>query len=96
MADFQEDIIKRLQTLSMVPGVKVTVSDYKGTVNVKCNTVFSLDFRFKWQSDHYIGYPVDADGERNHAVVSLWSASEAAHFVMAYTLLAELRADRRA
>jgi len=89
-------MIERLQTLSMVPGVKVTVTNSKRTINVKCNTVYSLDFRFKWHSDHYVGYPVDADGERNHAVVSLWSTSETVHFVMAYTLLAELRADRRA
>lgn len=95
MADLQDDMIERLQTLVLVPGVKVTVKNSKRTINIKYKTVYSLNFRFKWDDNHYVGYPVDADGERNHAVVSLWSASEAAYFVMAYTLLAGLRADRR-
>lgn len=95
MADLQDDMIERLQTLVLVPGAKVAVTKTKRTITIEYETVYSLNFRFKWRGNHYVGYPVDAEGDRANAVVSLWSASEAAHFVMAYTLLAELRADRR-
>jgi hypothetical protein len=88
-------IVNRLSTLEDVGGVEVTISDEKKTIYVNFRTERSLDFKFVWSIDHFIGYFTDSKGNESQAVISIWSPIEAIHFVTAYSLLVELRAGRR-
>lgn len=88
-------IVNRLKTLEDVEGVEVTISDEKKTIYVNFHTERSLDFKFVWSIDHFIGYFTDSKGNESQAVISIWSPIEAIHFVTAYSLLVELRAGRR-
>jgi hypothetical protein len=72
----------------------VTASDENKAIYIKHSTQQSLDFKFKWQDDHFIGYFLDKDGHSSQAVISLWKPLDAIHFVTAYSLLIELRAGR--
>lgn len=88
-------ISNRLRSLEDIEGVNVTESDEKKTIYVQFNTHRSLDFKFVWSYDHYIGYFIDGDENKSQAVISLWSPIEAIHFATAYSLLIDLRAGRK-
>jgi hypothetical protein len=88
-------IVNRLQNLTDIEGVNVEVSDEKKTIYVKYQTHRSLDFKFIWSNDHYIGYFLDGAGSQSQAVLALWEPIEAIHFATAYSLLINLRAGRQ-
>ncbi len=85
-------IVNRLKTLEDIPGVEVDVSPGKKTIYINFKTEQSLDFKFIWSNDHFIGYFIDNSGNQSQAVISIWEAIEAIHFVTSYYLLLELRA----
>lgn len=88
-------IVNRLKTLKDIDGVEVSVSDEKKTIYVNFRTERSLDFKFVWSYDHFIGYFTDIKGNQSQAVISIWEPLEAIHFVTSYALLIGLRAGRR-
>ena len=88
-------IVNRLKTLEDIDGVDVTISDEKKTIYVNFQTERSLDFKFIWSYDHFIGYFTDSNGNESQAVISIWDPLEAIHFVTSYFLLIGLRAGRR-
>lgn len=89
------NIANRLKSLEDIDGVNVTVSDAKKTIYVQFKTHRSLDFKFVWSIDHYIGYFLDGEENTSQAVISLWEPIEAIHFATAYSLLIDLRAGRK-
>lgn len=89
-----EDIVTKLEALVEVGGVEVNISPERKTIYLEYGTVRSLDFKFVWSEDHFIGYFIHSDGNQSQAVIALWSALEAINFVTAYCLLIELRAGR--
>ncbi|MFA4828955.1 MAG: hypothetical protein WC855_06920 [Thermodesulfovibrionales bacterium] len=93
--DIRTKIVNRLKTLEDIDGVKVSVSNEKKTVYVNFRTERSLDFKFVWSYDHFIGYFTDSEDNQSQAVISIWEPLEAIHFVTAYSLLIELRAGRK-
>jgi hypothetical protein len=58
-------ISNRLRSLEDIQGVSVTTSDEKKTIYVEYKTHRSLDFKFVWSSDHYIGYFKDGEGNQS-------------------------------
>ena len=84
-----------LQSLQDIEGVEVTSSEENKTIYVKYNTHRSLDFKFNWSKDHYIGYFLDGERSQSQAVVALWEEIEAINFATSYSLLIELRAGRK-
>ncbi|MDO3377110.1 hypothetical protein [Geoalkalibacter halelectricus] len=94
MAHIIDNIVDKLEVLDEIEGVELNISQEKKTIYLKYNTVRSLDFKFVWSEDHFIGYFIDREGIQSQAVVSLWSALEAVNFVTSYSLLLELRAGR--
>lgn len=88
-------IVNRLKTLKDIDGVEVTISDAKKTIYVNYWTERSLDFKFVWSYDHFIGYFTDNKNNQSQAVISIWEPLEAIHFVTSYALLIGLRAGRR-
>lgn len=88
-------IVNRLKTLEDIDGVDVTISNGKKTVYVNYQTERSLDFKFIWSYDHFIGYFTDSKGNESQAVISIWDPLEAIHFVTSYSLLIGLRAGRK-
>lgn len=94
MATLQQKIKNRLKSLNEVDSVSVdTTKPSQITVSHKLRHV--ADFRFKWtDSNHYVGYFVDADGKESQAIVSLWTAMDAVKFLALYFTLVELRAKR--
>ena len=95
MSKIRNRIVNRLKTLEDIEGVSVEVSDEKKTIYMNFESVRSLDFKFVWSNDHFIGYFTDEEGNKSQAVISLWEPIEAIHFVTAYSLLTDLRAGRR-
>lgn len=95
MKNIRTKIVNRIKTLEDIEGVTVTASDEKKTIYVEFKTHRSLDFKFIWSNDHYIGYFLDGDDNQSQAVISIWEPIEAIHFATAYSLLIELRAGRR-
>lgn len=95
MENFRTKVTNRIKSLEDIEGVTVTPSDEKKTIYVEFKTVRSLGFKFIWSTDHYIGYFLDNDGKQSQAVISIWEPIEAIHFATSYSLLIELRADRR-
>jgi hypothetical protein len=95
MKNFRSKIVNRLKSLEDIDGVTVKSSDEKKTIYVEYNTYRSLDFKFIWSNDHYIGYFVDGNGNQSQAVISLWEPIESIHFVTTYSLLITLRAGRK-
>jgi hypothetical protein len=49
-------ILNRLKTLEDIEKVSVDPSDENKTIYISYPTQQSLDFKFKWQDDHFIGY----------------------------------------
>lgn len=88
-------IVNRLKTLADIDGVEVTLSDRSKTIYVNFRTERSLDFKFVWSYDHFIGYFTDSENNQSQAVISIWEPLEAIHFVTSYALLIGLRAGRR-
>ncbi len=88
-------IVNRLKSLEDIDGVSVTASKDKKTIRIEYQTHRSLDFKFVWSNDHFIGYFLDGDSNQSQAVISLWEPIEAIHFVTSYSLLIELRAGRK-
>lgn len=89
-----DDIAKVLETLSEIEGASLDFSNEKKTIYVQYSTVRSLDFKFIWSENHFIGYFIDRDGELSQAVISLWSPLEAVQFVASYLSFVEIRAGR--
>ena len=94
MDNIIDAIATTLETLVEVDGVEVTVSQERKTIYLEYGTVRSLDFKFVWSVDHFIGYFIDSEGNHSQAVISLWSVLEAVNFVTSYCLLIKLRAGR--
>ncbi len=90
----RKKIVNRLKTLEDVKGVEVTISNEEKTIYVNFHTERSLNFKFSWSIDHFIGYFTDSKGNESQAVISIWGPLEAIHFVTAYSLLIKLRASR--
>ena len=88
-------ISNRLKSLEDIPGVTVRTSDEKKTIYVEYKTHRSLDFKFVWSNDHYIGYFTDGEENQSQAVLAIWEPIEAIHFATAYSLLLDLRAGRK-
>jgi hypothetical protein len=88
-------ITNRLKSLRDIDGVSVEFSDERKTIYVTYKTQRSLDFKFIWSNDHYIGYFLDNEGTQSQSVISLWEPIEAIHFATAYSLLLDLRANRK-
>lgn len=92
MPNTQTQIVNRLKTLNDIPGVAV---EGRGTIRVSYETERSLNFKFVWLDEHYIGYFMDEESKDSQAVISLWNPMDAIYFATAYSLLVELRAGRR-
>jgi len=92
---YLKEIANRLNSLNDIENVEVKLSSTKKTINIKYPTQRSLNFKFTWSENHFIGYFMDNDGDQSQAVISLWKPIDAIHFVTAYSLLVELRAGRR-
>jgi len=89
-------IINALEALNLLPQVSVTTNDKKDKIEINHSTVHSLGFIFKWQTNHFVGYTIDAAINTNsQAIVAIQKPAEALHFTAAYTLLTEIRAKRR-
>ena len=95
MKNLRTKVVNRLKSLEDIDGVTVTPSDEKKTIYIEYKTHRSLDFKFKWSNDHYIGYFIDGEGNQSQAVISIWEAMESIHFATSYALLIELRAGRK-
>lgn len=94
MENLRKKIVNRLKTLQDIDGVDVEISEEGKTVYIRHETYHSPAFKFKWNNDHFTGYFLDADGNRSQAVISIWAPIEAIHFVTAYSILIDLRANR--
>jgi hypothetical protein len=92
MPNKQVQIINRLKSLNSFPGVTVKG---RGTIHIGFRTERSLEFKFVWSGDHYIGYFTDDKGKLSQAVLSLWDSLDAIRFASSYCLLIELRASRQ-
>lgn len=91
----QEKIKNRLSSLRELDDVSVEISEGWRTIQIQHRLHYAADFVFTWtDDDHYVGYFVDASGNRSQAVVSLWTSLEAVKFVALYATLIELRAKR--
>ncbi len=91
----RKKIVNRLKSLEDIEGVKLEVSEEKGSFTIRHETQRSLDFFFKWVDDnHWVGYFEDKDGDISHAVISLWKPMDAVHFATSYSLMIDLRAGR--
>ena len=95
MKNFRTKVVNRIKSLEDIDGVTVTPSDEKKTIYVEFKTHRSLNFKFVWSNDHYIGYFLDSEGNQSQAVISIWGPIEAIHFATSYSLLIELRAGRK-
>lgn len=95
MNNLRTKIVNRMKSLEDIEGVSITSSDAKKTIYVEYKTTRSLDFKFIWSNDHYIGYFIDDAGNQSQAVISIWEPIEAIHFATSYYLLIELRAGRK-
>jgi hypothetical protein len=81
MKDTITKIANRLSSLKDIQGVTVTISDEKKTIYVAYKTHRSLDFKFMWSNDHYIGYFMDGEGNQSQAVLAIWEPIEAIHLL---------------
>jgi len=90
----RKKILNRLKTLKDIDGVDVEVSEEGKTIYIRHKTYHSSDFKFVWSGNHFIGYFLDADGNISQAIISIWKPIEAVHFVTAYSILVDLRANR--
>jgi hypothetical protein len=63
-------------------------------IYVKFGTLRSIDFKFEWSKDHYIGYFLDENGIKSQAVISIWKPIQAVKFAATYSLLIGLRANK--
>lgn len=90
----RKKIINRLKSLEDIVGISVKVSDQEKTITIRHKRERSLDFKFKWSKDHFIGYFMDFEGGESQAVLALWTPLDAIHFASSYFLLVNLRASR--
>jgi hypothetical protein len=95
MTKLRNKIANRIKSLEDIDGVEISYSHEKKTIYVKYKSYRSLDFKFEWQTDHYVGYFIDGDKTKSQAVISIWQPLEAIYFSTAYSLLIELRAGRK-
>ncbi len=92
----RDKMVAKLISLGNMDGITVTASDENKTVYVQFKTFRSLDFKFVWSNDHFIGYSITKKMQRpGRAVLSLWSLFEATQFVKAYNIMVSLRAFRK-
>jgi len=95
MDRMRKDMVSALDALGEIREVSVGVSDEQKTVYIQYDSVRSLDFKFTWSVDHFIGYFLDREGQQSQAVIALWSQLEAVQFAASYSLLIQLRAGRK-
>ncbi len=93
MENLRNEMVRVLEALQEIDGVEVNAQTK--TIYITYGTVRSLDFKFIWSNDHFIGYALDHEGESSQALVSLWSSLEAIQFAAAYQTLIMLRAGRK-
>ena len=91
----QQKITNRLLSLEDITDVSVEVSNGGGTIRIVHKKHHSLDFKFIWSNDHFIGYFIDAQGNQSQAVISLWSGLDTIYFATSYSLLVNLRAKQK-
>ena len=93
----QKLITNRLKSLEELDGVIVEVTgSANGTIRVTHSRHHAPEFLFKWYTDHFIGYFIDAEGHQSQAVVSLYTPMAAIQFVSAYAMLNTIRANQKA
>lgn len=56
MKIFRTKFANRIKSLEDINGVTVTLSNETKTIFVEFKTHRSLNFKFVWSNDHYIGY----------------------------------------
>lgn len=95
MDNIRDEIVQILEALEEVDGVEVEASKGRKTIHLTFGTVRSLDFKFVWSNDHFIGYALDHEGESSQALVSLWTPLEGIQFAAAYQTFVMLRAGRK-
>jgi hypothetical protein len=81
--------------LEEIDGVTVKSTKIGSTIHIGHLKHHALDFVFRWGSDHFIGYFVDAEKAESQAVLSLYTSMDAIRFATAYALLVELRARKK-
>jgi len=96
MDKVKKSILSVLELLHDIDGIQVEAcKPQQGTVHITFNTVRSLDFKFVWSTDHFIGYALDDEGESTQALVSIWTPWEAVQFTTAYHTFVMLRAGKK-
>ena len=92
----QTVIKNRLKSLEDLELVSVEVSSDNCNIDITHSRHHGMDFSFRWvNDDHFLGYFIDADGNKSQAVISLYTGLDAIKFSTAYALLDELRANQR-
>ena len=91
----RQEIVEALKKLDGRNGITVTATPSLANVTVTHEKLRSLDFKFMWSSNHFIGYFMDWKGNRSQAVLSLWVPRDANQFAESYLSLLGLRAGRR-
>ena len=92
----QTVIKNRLKNLEDIEHVSVEISNEGRNIDVVHSKHHGMDFSFRWASDdHFLGYFIDANGNKSQAVISLATGLDAIKFSTAYALLAELRANQK-
>lgn len=90
-------ITNRLKSLEEVDGIVVKISgSTKGTIRITHERHHAPEFLFHWSSDHFIGHFIDGNDQKSQAVISLYTPMDAIHFVSAYSILNDLRANQKA
>ena len=92
---YQREIVEVLKRLHGRNGIIVEIATSLGSATITHGNARSLDFKFIWASNHFIGYFMDWKEIKSQAVLSLWSPDDAEQFAESYLSLIRLRAGRR-
>lgn len=88
-------IVNRLKSLEDIDDVSISSTEGNGTIKIEHARHHGLEFLFRWASDHFVGYFIDAKGNKSQAVISLYTGLDAIKFATSYALLVELRANQK-
>lgn len=91
----QDKISQVLFKASKIDLVIVVQSESGGTVTVSHERHHGLEFKFHWNEDHFVGYFLDASGNKSQAVISLYTMADAKRFIEALRLLSVIRANQK-
>lgn len=94
MATLQQKLKSRLNSINELDDVTVESTEEFGQIFISHRKHHVAEFKFKWVSNHYVGYFLDANSNESQAIVSLWSAMDAVKFIVLYSTMVELRAKR--